>query len=588
MLSNSSANRSTSGGDCGGQGDGYDDFAVLTSAAISGGNLVLSGFAHPGAEFDLYIAVFDGSGSGEGKTYLATLFEGDGGDAGLQGDAPDLGPTSDVCYGPTVNGLTVGEDCTERFQFEFPAPDGVVLGTVLTAHVIGSTSEFSNDLLVSDGEYNLVPVVDAGGNVVFAEGTTLERDGSFFDLDSSSWTAMVDYGDGDGFETLTLGADQTFQLNHLYASNGFFTVAVVVIDEHFGFGVDSFTVTVQNAPPESADNALSVEPKCDPPIVGIHACINEHEFATITGEFTDDGPLDTHTVEVDWGDGTTSFATITQVDETRRTYEATHLYRDDNPSGSSFDIYPIVATISDNSGDSDQSTYGLVFVQVNNVLPSDLEVASNALVIGDQPTIHENGVLLLSGSFDDPGTQDKHRVVINWGDGSSNTIVNVAPGVQSFSGIPHRYLDDSADVFINSGAGASEIIFEGDTGGDRFQNNGAEAGSLYISRRRWDRDETACDRFATATYDREMGSYRAAIAGDISQITSYIVSTPARSRAIAIYNASMAVYINATTYDARATVRCLNGSLHVCKGHRRFGNRGRQECKQSIINSLRR
>ena len=32
----------------------------------------------------------------------------------------------------------------------------------------------------------------------------------------------------------------------------------------------------------------------------------------------------------------------------------------------------------------------------------------------------------LSGSFTDPGTQDTHTVMIAWGDGSTNTTLNLA------------------------------------------------------------------------------------------------------------------------------------------------------------------
>src|SRR5207302_1686453 len=50
----------------------------------------------------------------------------------------------------------------------------------------------------------------------------------------------------------------------------------------------------------------------------------------------------------------------------------------------------------------------------------------------------------LSGSFADPGTLDTHVVVINWGDGSANTTLNLTAGVTSFSGVSHQYLDNQA------------------------------------------------------------------------------------------------------------------------------------------------
>ena len=127
--------------------------------------------------------------------------------------------------------------------------------------------------------------------------------------DSSSWTALVDYGDGSGTQALALDPDQTFQLNHLYRHEGEFTVVVRVVDASGSFGSDAFNVLVTNRPPISSDNLLEISP----------ARISENGLTTITGSFTDSGPDDTHTVLVFWGDGTSSFAVVTQVDELTRT-----------------------------------------------------------------------------------------------------------------------------------------------------------------------------------------------------------------------------------------------------------------------------
>ena len=75
-------------------------------------------------------------------------------------------------------------------------------------------------------------------------------------------------------------------------------------------------------------------------------------------------------------------------------------------------------------------------VNVSNVAPS--AVSANPSLI----TINENDSITLSGSFVDPGTLDTHTVVISWGDGSSNTTLNLAAGVLSYS-TTHKYLDDN-------------------------------------------------------------------------------------------------------------------------------------------------
>ena len=69
-------------------------------------------------------------------------------------------------------------------------------------------------------------VLDATVN----EGSLFAGVGSLSDPDSQNWSASVNYGDGSGLETLSLNADRTFQLSHVYADNGVFPVTVTVTD----------------------------------------------------------------------------------------------------------------------------------------------------------------------------------------------------------------------------------------------------------------------------------------------------------------------------------------------------------------------
>jgi Ca2+-binding RTX toxin-like protein len=314
-------------------------------------------------------------------------------------------------------------------------PPGVVLGGAVTGQTIGSTSEFSNIAFVADTEPTVPPAVTACNSFEIAEGTRIECDGFFIDEDSTAWTALVNYGDGTGTQALTLDAvNQTFELNHLYRHEGDFVVTVRVIDNSGASGTDSFSVLVTNKPPISSDNLLEIDP----------AVISEHGFTTLTGYFTDDGPDDTHTVEVFWDDGTSSFAVVTNLDGFNRTFTATHQYLDDDPSGSSFDIYEITAVITDDTGGNDSTPLGLVLVQVDNELPTDLVVTTSAPLVGGVPTLNEGSCQVLSGSFADIGMRDTHRVAIDWGDGTPDDIIFLADGVTSFSGVVHCYLDDPA------------------------------------------------------------------------------------------------------------------------------------------------
>ncbi len=128
-------------GDADAGGNSIHNFAVLTGAVVSGGNLTLAGYARAGSEIEFFIAAADPTGFGEGQTYLFTSTE---------ATASDTDATTGT-YGPgLVGGASVGTDTTTRFRFTLPLPGGVSVGTRLTATAtVGSnTSEFSNNVTV--------------------------------------------------------------------------------------------------------------------------------------------------------------------------------------------------------------------------------------------------------------------------------------------------------------------------------------------------------------------------------------------------------------------------------------------------------
>ncbi|HMJ06124.1 MAG TPA: right-handed parallel beta-helix repeat-containing protein, partial [Chthoniobacterales bacterium] len=129
----------TGDGDTG--GNGLLNFPVLTQAGISGGNLVLQGFARPGAVIEFFLAAPAPGGFGEGKTYLLTVTE---------GSAADTDATTGSYTNP-VNGLNQGADTTNRFTFTVPVPAGITAGSALTATATaaGATSEFSGNVVVT-------------------------------------------------------------------------------------------------------------------------------------------------------------------------------------------------------------------------------------------------------------------------------------------------------------------------------------------------------------------------------------------------------------------------------------------------------
>jgi parallel beta-helix repeat protein len=112
-------------------GNALLNFPVLESAAISGSNLIIKGYARPGARVEFFVAAADPSGFGEGQTYLLTSTKGCA-TVSSTCTAIDADATSGT-YSGTVNGLAHGTDTTNRFEFTVPLPGGVALGTALTS-----------------------------------------------------------------------------------------------------------------------------------------------------------------------------------------------------------------------------------------------------------------------------------------------------------------------------------------------------------------------------------------------------------------------------------------------------------------------
>jgi protocatechuate 3,4-dioxygenase beta subunit len=90
---------------------------------------------------------------------------------------------------------------------------------------------------------NQVPVISALSDVTLDPGATYSANGSFVDNDSTSWSATVDYGEGEGAEILVLNG-KNFSLNHTYQTAGNYTVTVQVHDNHGGVGTEIAIVTV--------------------------------------------------------------------------------------------------------------------------------------------------------------------------------------------------------------------------------------------------------------------------------------------------------------------------------------------------------
>src|SRR5207237_663332 len=129
------------------------------------------------------------------------------------------------------------------------------------------------------------------------ENDTTALTGTISDPDArDTHTVVISWGAGEGSTTLTLAAGVTsFSAGHQYLDNApgnaAYPVTVTVTDNHGDSGSGSSAVDVDNVAP--ADVALTVS----------SATIDENDITTVSGSFAYPGTQDTHTVAINWGDG---------------------------------------------------------------------------------------------------------------------------------------------------------------------------------------------------------------------------------------------------------------------------------------------
>ncbi|MEQ1825809.1 MAG: Ig-like domain-containing protein [Pirellula sp.] len=160
---------------------------------------------------------------------------------------------------------------------------------------------------------------------------------------------------------------------------------------------------------------------------------------TLTGTIINSGYGTPFDIEVNWGNGIT-IETVTAPMITAGVFSFTHVYKDDNPSGSSTDVYSITAKVV--GGATAPVSPGFVFV--SNLVPS---------ITGLAPITGSAGVpVSIAGSMVDPGVEDTFQMMVNWGDGltemyqfaaSMTGTINLATAIPiGGSGpITHTYTD---------------------------------------------------------------------------------------------------------------------------------------------------
>jgi len=98
----------------------------------------------------------------------------------------------------------------------------------------------------------------------------------------------------------------------------------------------------------------------------------------------------------------------------------------------------------------------------------------------------ENGTVTLAGTFVDPGTADTHRVLVDWGDGSPPTAIDLAQGDRSISAA-HQYLDD--------GSYTVGVTVSDDDGGSDSSGRPVTVTRTVLDFAEWTYDSAHCEAY---------------------------------------------------------------------------------------------
>ncbi|MFC1897248.1 PKD domain-containing protein [Chloroflexota bacterium] len=319
---------------------------------------------------------------------------------------------------------------------------------------------------VEDGAGNVATATGKGANLsvitvdtdpdpTITENSPIELSATLSDFETLTQPVFYTWDFDDGTFATGQTTDGEIVVQHIYpdddpgsdSSSKDFVTSLKVTDSNGGIGNAVTTVTVEDVPPVVTINSIT-------------SPINENEESTVTGFFTDVGPLDTHDAVIQWGNGTdepvVETLIVSPIDEDGKYwFTASHLYLDDEPTLTLADEYEIIVTVTDDDTLAGTNT---TFITVKNVTPEITAEVTPA-------TISENGMATVSGTISDPGSQDTFSVEIDWGGDEGSMTYSYPAGSTSYEE-SHRYLDDNPTGTPSDAYSISVTITDDDGGVD--------------------------------------------------------------------------------------------------------------------------
>ena len=262
-------------------------------------------------------------------------------------------------------------------------------GNFTLSHVYANNGVYTVTLTVRDDDggvgsatsrvhvYNVAPTVSATGGAL-DEGSTFSSSGSFTDPGADTWTARVHYGDGGGWQPLSLQG-KSFNLEHSYANSGTYWVTILVRDSDGAEGSVTTYAIVRNVAPV---------------VTATGGSANEGSAFVSSGSFIDPGTESGWYASIDYGDGSYEAGVYLY----NRSFTLNHVYADNG-------TYTVTIRIWDDAGVGTTT----VRVVVHNVAPTVRATGGSG---------NEGASIELRGSYTDPSSRDTAVARIDYGDGS--------------------------------------------------------------------------------------------------------------------------------------------------------------------------
>ncbi len=399
-----------------------------------------------------------------------------------------------------------------------PGSAGVATtGTVAGSHQYSGDGPYTVTVSVGDGPGNgsdTLQVTGAPAVVTPSVSTLSANEGSLVNVPATftdlgfnfggtikAFTALVNWGDGTssaGVVTVTPGnattpttgtvsASHTFTTFSASTPTGTFPISIQLMDEGGVTGIATVNATIKNLAPQASplpggSFVLSTDPATLYPNNPAQQAAHPGQPVSLNGVFTDPGTGDTHTITINWGDGTTSLlddstqyvavngqtqtAIVEPTATSSGTYSIGHVYYSDVTDTSP---KTVTVTVTDNGGLSSQVS------EVLHVQPTLTIKTSGNITLGTTaPTL--SATTVLSGGDHLTGSVIFTLIGPGGTTVDTETVTPINDGIYS---TPHGYtLPTTATV---TGAYQWNVRYSGDSQNFPNTDNNDPNGQLEVS-----------------------------------------------------------------------------------------------------------